>query len=455
MIAACPKCQTRYRVGPEQLGADGARLRCSQCSAVFRVRLPQSAEGGPAPSPPRQPDRLDHPASDREAIARSEAKPSEVNRRVAAQQADRPQADSRSEAAPSPPRQPDRLEYPASDREAIARSEAKPSEVNRRVAAQQRSESQPLDEPRFDRERLVLVANANPDACKALAEALEGWGLQVLVAHDGVEAILSIQRALPRAVVMDAALPKMFGFQVCELVKRNESLRSIRVVLVGAIHKEDRYRRAPSELYGADVYVEPHELPDALQDILERFELPLARRGREAARTELAPSPPRQPDRLEHPASGAFGAARSEPQASEVNRRATAQQSPAPSPPRQPDRLEHPASGAFGAARSEAKPSEVNGRAAAQQPVAHALDPLAAERANAERLARIIVSDIVLYNPEKFAAALRSGSVVAAMRDELEEGRALFRERIGAAVRGERDHLAEELQRVAETRGAR
>ncbi|HTY19907.1 MAG TPA: MJ0042-type zinc finger domain-containing protein, partial [Myxococcota bacterium] len=106
MIAACPKCQTRYRVGTEQLGSDGARLRCSQCSAVFRVRLPQAPEGS-LPSPPTQDERLEHPASDREAIARSEAKPSEVNRRAAAQQ------------------------------DPIARSEAKPSEVNRRAAAQQ------------------------------------------------------------------------------------------------------------------------------------------------------------------------------------------------------------------------------------------------------------------------------------------------------------------------------
>ncbi len=127
-------------------------------------------------------------------------------------------------------------------------------------------------------------------------------------------------------------------------------------------------------------------------------------------------------------------------------------------------------------ARSEATPSEVNRRAAAQQPIpaaaatpapvaapvappiaapAAAADPIAAERAKAERLARIIVSDILLYNPEKFAAALRSPSVVDAMRDELEEGRGLFRERIDGAVRGERDHLAEELERVARTRRGR
>ena len=55
----------------------------------------------PLPPPPRQPDRLDHPASGAEGAARSEAKPSEVNRSATAQQPNRPEADSRSEAKPS------------------------------------------------------------------------------------------------------------------------------------------------------------------------------------------------------------------------------------------------------------------------------------------------------------------------------------------------------------------
>jgi len=54
-----------------------------------------------------------------------------------------------------------------------------------------------------------------------------------------------------------------------------------------------------------------------------------------AFRQPSPPSPPRQEDRLEHPASGAEGAARSEPQASEVNRRAAAQHPTAPPPPGQ------------------------------------------------------------------------------------------------------------------------
>jgi len=94
-----------------------------------------------SPSSPRQRDRLDGPASGAEGAARSEAQPSEVNRFAAAQQPNRPQADSRSEA-PSPPRQRDHLDHPASDREAIARSEPKASEVNRFAAAQQLNRAQ-------------------------------------------------------------------------------------------------------------------------------------------------------------------------------------------------------------------------------------------------------------------------------------------------------------------------
>ena len=64
-----------------------------------------------------------------------------------------------------------------------------------------------------------------------------------------------------------------------------------------------------------------------------------------------------------------------------------------------------------------------------------------------------MISDIVLYNEEKFAAGIDSGDPLGALADELEEGRALFRERIDPRVREERDYLADELLRMARSRG--
>jgi CheY-like chemotaxis protein len=246
---------------------------------------------------------------------------------------------------------------------------------------------------------LALVAIPDAELAKQSASVLADGGLHTSVVHDGVEAMLEVQRQLPRVVILSASLPKMYGFQICEVMKRNESLRSIPVVLVGTIYNTDRYRREPNELYGADAYIEDPDLPGGLVPILEKLGVPIT----------PAATPPAEPTTPE----------------------------PAPAPATSPEPAPQPAPAAV-------TPS--------QPAVAQADDGLAEERAKAERLARIIVSDIILYNEEKFADALRRDCVVETMSPDLEEGRALFRERIDERVREEQDYLVEELLRVARLR---
>jgi predicted Zn finger-like uncharacterized protein len=333
MIAACPKCGARYRIERGKLRAEGTRLRCSRCEAVFRVSPPPLAE--PAP---------------REEIAIATIASEPV----------------RTRAASAPP------------------------------------------ETDAERERLVLVADAEVEAGKQIASVLVDGGLQPVLVHDGVEAILTIQRMLPRAVVLDAGLPKMFGFQICELMKRNESLRQIQVVLVGAIHHRDRYRRAPSEIYGADAYLERHQLLENLLETMRGFGLPVGKpvAARSAARPVQAPV-----------------------------------RSVREAPPLVPT------------PRARPEPARPVAPAA---PAAPAIDQaLAAEIGRAERLARIIVSDVVLYAEDKLDAAIRAGRVLEVFESEMQEGRGHFAQRIDARVREQRDFLSEELLRVARARGMR
>ncbi len=85
---------------------------------------------------------------------------------------------------------------------------------------------------------------------------------------------------------------------------------------------------------------------------------------------------------------------------------------------------------------------------------AAASPPAAADPAltNALRLARIIVSDVVLYNEDKFAAAAATGTASKALEAELAEARAMFSARVPESVRGGRDLLVEELERRAAAR---
>jgi predicted Zn finger-like uncharacterized protein len=355
MIAACPKCAARYRIDVAKLRPEGARLRCSRCETVFRVQ-PEAAELAAAPAP-------------------------------AATRAPAPRS-----AAPAAAPTPQRVAPRAMPARAAAVAEA----------------------PTGDPEKRVLIAHPEVESGKAVADALASWGLSPLLVHDGVEAMLQIQRTLPKVVVLDAALPKMFGFQICEIMKRNEQLRVIPVVLIGAIHDQDRYRRPPpDELYGADAYVERHELPDALADLLVRFGLGGA----------VAPAP------VPVPAPAPAPAPRPAPRAA----------APAPAPPPAPIRAARPAAPA---------PAPVATPAPAAKPAA--ADP---ELEKAQRLARIIVSDVILYNSEKFAAAVRAGNVVDALATELEEGYSLFASRVDPRVGDPREYLQRELVRVARSRG--
>ena len=89
---------------------------------------------------------------------------------------------------------------------------------------------------------------------------------------------------------------------------------------------------------------------------------------------------------------------------------------------------------------------------AAPTPEANSVDPMSEERAKAERLARVVVSDIVLYQGDRFETAVQNGNWLEMLETEIEEGRKIFQQRIDERVREERDFLMDELYRVAEER---
>jgi CheY-like chemotaxis protein len=261
-----------------------------------------------------------------------------------------------------------------------------------------------------------MIACCSVDAGRELANTLIAWGLRPLLVHDGVDAILSVQRALPALVVLDTDLPKMTGLQVCELIKRNASLKQIRVVLVDVAQDPSDPSAAP---FGPDARVERAQLPAALRSLVDDL-------GLGAQSAPVAAKPP-QPVAASPPA-------------------------PVAAKPPQPVAAPPPAPVAAKPPQPVAAPPPAPAPAVTVPPTAadSDADPGTAE---AERLARVIVADIVLYNEAKFDAAVASGNPAEALAVEISEGRAHFEQRIDAAVRAKKDFLAEEIQRVARNRG--
>ncbi|NIM05628.1 MAG: response regulator, partial [Armatimonadetes bacterium] len=94
----------------------------------------------------------------------------------------------------------------------------------------------------------------------------------------GREAVAILQKTRPVMAILDVGLPQMFGFEVCDIIKRNEALKKIKVLLVAAIHSKTTYHREPSNLYGADDFIErqslEEELVDKVRSLLARGDSP-------------------------------------------------------------------------------------------------------------------------------------------------------------------------------------
>lgn len=230
----------------------------------------------------------------------------------------------------------------------------------------------------------VVVANESLAFCEAVRKVLAAEPFELFICNDGKEALDTVERVCPELLLLDVALPTMFGFEVCERVRQNPALSGVKIVLIASIYDKTRYKRSPNSLYGADDYIEKHHIPDSLVPMIYRL------------------------------ASGSV---------------------PVPASP-SPDEL-----AAQEESRSELRQAEVTEVGEAQ-----AQTELSGTELKARRLARIIVSDISLYNQAKVEQGVRDGSFYALLADDIREGELLYRQRVSEEVREATSYLTDAFE---------
>lgn len=89
----------------------------------------------------------------------------------------------------------------------------------------------------------ILCVDDEPKNLKLLEVILSSKGYHVITAENGKEAIEIVNKQPVDVILLDVMMPEMDGYQVCRLIKTDERLRSIPVVMITALtSKEDRIR---------------------------------------------------------------------------------------------------------------------------------------------------------------------------------------------------------------------
>ncbi len=298
---------------------------------------------------------------------------------------------------------------------------------------------------------VVLIAHDSEAIRGMIEDVLVEAGFRVDTATDGVEALKKASDNLPQAMVLDVGLPGIYGFELCERLKENEKTKGIKIVLLTSVYDTSRYRRSPVSLYGAEDYIEKHQISEYLGLKIRKLLYPeeYAEKKPEPEAAGTAPSSDKAPAAKgpERPEPAMFSPGSllqegPEPASAAAGKEARADRMTAAGAASWLDSFVRQAQDVNAMAPdSFTLESSIFQKKDSDIPAVESSDPEAIEKA--KRLARIIVSDIALYNPETAVEGIKNGTFFELLKNDVNEGRELYERRVSSAIRSRKDYYME------------
>ncbi|HYH09250.1 MAG TPA: response regulator [Thermoanaerobaculia bacterium] len=221
------------------------------------------------------------------------------------------------------------------------------------------AESQTQQPPaRIPRRRVAAIADEPRPFRAFLGEQLSRLGFDVTFFETGDPTLEFVRRTRAELAIVNVYLKGKLGVEVTEEIKADASLADTRVILIGALFRANRFRANPTNLYGADEYIE-EQIPE------KEFRQIIRKLFPEVGQTSEFAIEPREYD-------------------------------------------------------------------------------------EARRLARLILSDIIIYHAAKVEQGIREDNFFSVLKDEIEEGRLYYDSRVPPRVRRDSEIYMETLRQFVQ-----
>jgi CheY-like chemotaxis protein/DNA-directed RNA polymerase subunit RPC12/RpoP len=236
----------------------------------------------------------------------------------------------------------------------VAGSAPLPPPSTASAAGPQPTQRPPESPARTPPRRIAVIADEPRPFRSFLVEHLRRLGFDVSTFETGEPALDFVRRARADLAIVNVYLKGRLGVEVTEDIRADAGLGHTRVILIGALFRANRFRANPTNLYGADEYIE-EQIPE------KEFRQIIRRLFPQVGHTEEIPVEPKEYD-------------------------------------------------------------------------------------EARRLARLILGDIVIYNPGRVEAGIRDDNFFEVLKSEIVEGRNYYDSRVPLRVRQDTEIFSETLQ---------
>jgi twitching motility two-component system response regulator PilG len=116
--------------------------------------------------------------------------------------------------------------------------------------------------------KVMIIDDSN--TIRRTAEALlKKAGYEVLTAADGFEAMSMITDHLPDIIFVDIMMPRLDGYQTCQLIKSNKRFRDIPVIMLSS--KDGLFDRARGRIAGSEEHVNKPFTQEELIDVIHKY----------------------------------------------------------------------------------------------------------------------------------------------------------------------------------------
>jgi len=102
----------------------------------------------------------------------------------------------------------------------------------------------------------ILIIDDELDILETISSLLDAFleGCKVLTANSGALGIEMAKEELPDTILLDVTMPEMDGFQVCEILKKDEDTKNIPIIILTGVHTDSKSKIKGLEI-GADTFL--------------------------------------------------------------------------------------------------------------------------------------------------------------------------------------------------------
>ena len=115
-------------------------------------------------------------------------------------------------------------------------------------------------------EPTVLVVDDSPTVRKIVQMTLQRENIRVITAGDGLSALTSVADEMPAVILLDIQLPRMDGYHICQIIRKNLQFRQIPIIMLSG--KDGLFDKMRGRLAGSTEYLtKPFDSVELVQTV--------------------------------------------------------------------------------------------------------------------------------------------------------------------------------------------